>query len=428
MPLTSMRRSSTLTLLAAIAMSAVLLLADVLVAPSTSAFAAYAGAGRLLALTIALVVVTVASDQFVIAATMVLALSLFVCVAALLGQWRGQTGNGVVVAAGAAMIAAVLVPWGPRFQSLLVTVLTAIVISEHFALSHPNPPSLLLLIAVPTMLVSVHLSREIAWTRTRLADRGREEFAARREADETNARLEACILERTASLQAAAEEFEELCFAASHDVRPPLRTIAGFAQILRETAEEDQRELYDRIVATARATGVCIDKILMLVRAEQKEIAADLSTLRDVALSEKAIHASSDPACSWVVEEDTVDFGSSPEHARLLRTLLRHVASADAGPAARQIHVGFRRDDGIAVLSVRATGYRADGQRREDVEYALSGMPSCREIPSDLTEVAAAARALTAARRGRVWLDRADESGITFAFHGSDTGAELKPA
>lgn len=63
-----------------------------------------------------------------------------------------------------------------------------------------------------------------------------------------NAALEACVRERTAELEAANRDLAAFSFSVSHDLRMPLRTVAGFAEILIEHHDADLSAEVRRLV------------------------------------------------------------------------------------------------------------------------------------------------------------------------------------
>jgi signal transduction histidine kinase len=94
-----------------------------------------------------------------------------------------------------------------------------------------------------------------------------------READlrQLNAQLESRVVERTRDLLLANRDLEDFARIAAHDLREPLRTIAGFSSLLQEdhTRElsTDARALLERIaVATARMSRL-LDGILAFSQA-----------------------------------------------------------------------------------------------------------------------------------------------------------------
>ena len=92
---------------------------------------------------------------------------------------------------------------------------------------------------------------------------------------ELNAQLEERVVERTAALQAANQELEAFTYSVSHDLRAPLRHVAGFTDLLRshltEVDPQSQRYLETIVGATARMAEM-IDKLLALSRVGRGEM------------------------------------------------------------------------------------------------------------------------------------------------------------
>ncbi|MBD1909125.1 MULTISPECIES: ATP-binding protein [unclassified Leptolyngbya] len=107
-----------------------------------------------------------------------------------------------------------------------------------------------------------------------------EDITERKQAELTlqqmNASLEARVQERTAQLEAVNQDLEEFVYSVSHDLRTPLRTIQGFAQVLLDevgnSLEGDNLECLQRIATNAEQLDTLITDLLTYSRLRQTEI------------------------------------------------------------------------------------------------------------------------------------------------------------
>lgn len=101
-----------------------------------------------------------------------------------------------------------------------------------------------------------------------------------------NKDLEKRVAERTTELEASNRELEAFTYSVSHDLRAPLRHIAGFSKMLAEACGEslpsDGRHYLERIQDGTRRMGTLVDDLLNLARIGRHELRLQVTSLEGI--------------------------------------------------------------------------------------------------------------------------------------------------
>lgn len=174
-----------------------------------------------------------------------------------------------------------------------------------------------------------------------------------------NLDLEARVQRRTAELAAANQELEGILHALTHDLRTPLRSIHGFAELLMDEAADrldpEARDYLDRLVGASERLETVLDALLTLSRLTRTTLRwerLDISALVTRVIADQR-RAWPEHRCVSTVQRGMHAIGDP----RLVRIALNQlVANAfkftrDADPATLDIgqqgDAFFVRDNGI---------------------------------------------------------------------------------
>ena len=137
-----------------------------------------------------------------------------------------------------------------------------------------------------------------------------ESVRAREEVQALNASLERKVLERTAQIQSINQELEAFAYSISHDLKAPLRSIAGFSQALIEDypdllPPEGQEDLL-RVKDEALRMGTLIEDLLRLSRLGKQEMSIEEVDLTSLVRSILLAFAGQEPArrAQFVLDPD----------------------------------------------------------------------------------------------------------------------------
>lgn len=176
-----------------------------------------------------------------------------------------------------------------------------------------------------------------------------------------NARLEQRVHERTADLQLLVDELNAFNYSVSHDLRAPLRAIAGFADAASESLDTDPDEARQFLAkvqtASVRMNGL-IDDLLRLSRTSTQTVQWQPVVLDQLLIG--VIDELPEPASTWVQFDHSSAHFAVAADAGLLRlaltNLLANAVKYSGQQKSPRIEVAVRRDTESVVISVRDNG------------------------------------------------------------------------
>jgi light-regulated signal transduction histidine kinase (bacteriophytochrome) len=229
------------------------------------------------------------------------------------------------------------------------------------------------------------------------------------------------VAELTAELERSNKELEAFSYSVSHDLRAPLRHVAGYAEILREGTAGKLSPREERCLATiiesSEYAGTLVDKLLAFSRLGRGQLA--LSRVDTAALVREVVRDLDPVAAGRVVEwriGPLPDVSADLMMFRLaVRNLLENALKYTRSRERAVVEIGSRDEAGGVVFFVRDNGVGFDPRyadklfgvfqrlhRMEDYEGTGIGLANVRRIVDR--------------HGGRTWAEGAEGHGATFYF------------
>jgi signal transduction histidine kinase len=216
------------------------------------------------------------------------------------------------------------------------------------------------------------------------------------------------------------EELESFSYSVAHDLRAPLRTLAGFAHALQEdygpSLDGDAHRFIERLVSGATQMGQLIDALLSLARVSRQEVSREIvdlsavgeSLVADLRAADPDRHAIVDIAPNLVVTGD----------AALLRAALQNLLSnawkftRDRDPAL--LSVWGERSNGEVTIAVKdnGVGFSTGYPKELFVPFKRLHGSTFEGTGIGLATV----ERIVSRHGGRIWAESELDKGATFFF------------
>ena len=236
-----------------------------------------------------------------------------------------------------------------------------------------------------------------------------------------NNELEQRVAERTGQLEAANKELEAFSYSTSHDLRAPLRHLAGYAELLRKKCwsqlDESGHRYVTTIIEASIRMGDLIDELLnfsRLGRAEMRKRTVDLRQLVTTTMSELT-GMNGDRNILWKIDE-LPDVSGDPALLRLAITnLVSNAVKFTRGREHREIEIGCTLEEHEVIVFVRDNGAGFDMKYADKLFGVFQRLHRADEF--DGTGIGLAnVRRIIHRHGGRTWAEGVVGHGATFYF------------
>ncbi len=238
-----------------------------------------------------------------------------------------------------------------------------------------------------------------------------------------NAYLEKKVAERTAQMKESIAELEAFSYSVSHDLRAPLRHLAGYSHILlsdyNSKLDTDARGYLEGIIRSSENMSVLIDSLLHLSRISRADVNRSKVDLTEVAqsivkdLADSAAYI--EHKVDVDIQEGIVVEGDQNLLTIVMRNLLENAWKFSSKADLPRVEVGCIHDGSGITVHVKDNGAGFNMEYANKLFSAFQRLHSASEFPGTGIGLTTVQRIINK-HGGHVRAEGKEGEGATFSF------------
>ena len=236
-----------------------------------------------------------------------------------------------------------------------------------------------------------------------------------------NARLYRQAQTANQALERSNADLEQFAYTASHDLREPLRAVAGYAQLLKarygDRLDQDAHEYMSFMVDGAKRLQALTDDLLTYSRVGNEPLTratVDLAKLAEQVLELLAAPIAESGARVELGQLPSVQ-GGEAQLQRVLQNLVANALKFTESGTPPRVELSACHDPGAWRISVADRGIGIDPAKAEQVFQMFQRLHSRHDYPGSGIGLSLCRR-IVERHGGRIWFEPRQGGGTVFHF------------